>query len=97
VFIDDVVEAFLLAAQRVREVKSMETYAVCTGSPIRLRDLVETWQKVTGKRLNIQWGARPYRPREVMRPWSGGTVLPGWRPTVGLEEGVRRMETEGSV
>jgi nucleoside-diphosphate-sugar epimerase len=94
VYIDDVVRAFIMAAERLLESKVVghEHYAVSSGNPLRLRDLVELYGRVIGKVLPIQWGGRPYRPREVMVPWNVGASLPGWQPSVGLEEGIGRME-----
>lgn len=93
VHIDDVIQAFLLAAQRLLagEVVGAESYGVSSGRPIPLRDLVAIYSQVSGCRLNIEWGGRPYRTREVMVPWSTGASLPGWHPCVSLEEGIRRL------
>lgn len=44
------------------------------------------------KSVPVTFGARPYRDREVMRPWTKGVRLPGWTPRVALEDGIRRME-----
>jgi nucleoside-diphosphate-sugar epimerase len=95
VYIDDVVEAFVQAALRLLEnqVHQNEAYAVSSGAAIPLRELVELYGRVINKKLPIEWGGRPYRPREVMTPWSAGRTLPGWRPKIGLEEGIKRMET----
>jgi len=92
VYIDDIVRAFIMAAERLIENKVVEheRYAVSSGNPIRLRDLVELYVQVTGSTLSIEWGGRPYRPREVMVPWSTGELLPGWVPKVSLAEGIRR-------
>lgn len=94
VYIDDITSAFALAAERLLadEVTGHEHYEVRTGRARSLRDVVETWQRVTGRTIDIGWGERPYRDREVMAPWRGGQELPGWRPTVELEEGIQRME-----
>jgi nucleoside-diphosphate-sugar epimerase len=67
-----------------------ETFAVSSGAPIRLKDLVAVYQRTTGQMLPIEFGGRPYRPREVMLPWNRGRPLPGWRPRVDLAEGIRR-------
>jgi len=98
VHVDDVVEAFCLAAGRLLEgaVTGHERYAVSSGAPLPLRELVALYGRVIGKDLPIEWGGRPYRQREVMVPWSSGRPLPGWQPQVGLEEGIRRMESTGS-
>lgn len=94
VYIDDIVDCFILAAERLLAdlVTSHESYAVSSGAPVKLRELVELYARVIGSPLPIKWGGRPYRAREVMAPWNTGAVLPGWRPKVGLEEGIRRME-----
>jgi nucleoside-diphosphate-sugar epimerase len=95
VYIDDVVEAFVQAARLLMEnqVVQHEEYAVSSRAAIPLRQLVELYGSVINKKLPIEWGSRAYRPREVMTPWSTGKTLPGWRPKIGLEEGIKRMET----
>lgn len=92
VYVDDVVEAYL-AAERAggEEEGTFETYAVSSGNPLPLREVVALWQRVTGQAIHVDWGARPYRPREVMRPWSGGKTVPGWQPYIHLEEGLQRI------
>jgi nucleoside-diphosphate-sugar epimerase len=93
VHVDDVVNAFVLAGERLvgGQGESMEVYAVSAGTTISLRGLVDVFDRVTGRPLRIQWGGRPYRFREVMEPWSAGLPVPGWRPTVTIEDGIRRL------
>ncbi len=93
VHINDVVSAYLCATERilVGKVKDHERYAVCSGKPVQLRELVELFEKACGKKLNINWGERPYRQREVMKPWSKGRELPGWKATIDLYDGLKNM------
>lgn len=56
-----------------------------------LKELVELIEQIAGKKTNIAWGARPYRDREVMRPWENFKPLPGWKPQVSLNEGIKRF------
>jgi nucleoside-diphosphate-sugar epimerase len=95
VYIEDIVQAYLLAADRLLagEVCGHEKYAVSSGNPVPLRDIVELYSRVTGKKVSIQWGGRPYRQREVMIPWQNGTPLPLWKPEVDLTEGIKRLES----
>ena len=99
VYIDDVIDAFLLAANRLLGgiVDGHESYAVNADQPICLRELVEVFARVTGMAVKVEWGARPYRARETMAPWSKGVRLPGWTPKLTLEEGLRRMCVSGPV
>ena len=93
VYLDDVVEAYLEAARRLSEPEvQQEAYAVSSGSPIRLKELVQIYSRVTGIPVPVEWGHRPYRFREVMIPWNKGPSLPGWLPRTNIEEGIRRME-----
>lgn len=91
VYIDDVVDAFVLAADRLLSNKSgpREEYPVSSGRRISLREVVEKYLKAMGADVNVRWGARPYREREVMVPWNKSIGLPGWAPKVRLEDGLQ--------
>jgi nucleoside-diphosphate-sugar epimerase len=93
VYIDDVVDAYVAAARAATEPEApFETFAVSSGRPMPLREVVALWQRVAQRSVRVNWGAKPYRPREVMRPWNRGQPLPGWKARIDLEEGIRRME-----
>jgi nucleoside-diphosphate-sugar epimerase len=94
VHIDDIVRAYLMAADRLLAgaVHGHERYAVSSGNPLPLQKLVEIYCQVTGIKLPIHWGGRPYRQREVMIPWQNGTPLPSWKPEVELVEGIKQLE-----
>ena len=72
VHIDDVVEAYLIAALRLLagKVSRHEKYAVSSGNPIPLKELVQTYASVSGRDILVNWGSRPYRFREVMKTWN---------------------------
>ncbi len=91
VYIDDAVDAFIIAAERLLndKVEHYEDYAVSSGSPIKLRDLVKIYEEVIGRELPIEWGGRPYREREVMVPWNKGKRLDGWKAKVHLKDGIK--------
>jgi nucleoside-diphosphate-sugar epimerase len=96
VYIDDVIDAFLAADRLLAEATDAghERYAVSSGRPVSLRQLVATLERVLGRSLGVQFGARPYRPREIMVPWQTGVALPGWTPGVDLEAGLARVLRE---
>ncbi len=93
VYIDDVVDAYLLAADYVQleDYAGHRSFAVSSGSPIKLKKLVQIYSEITGKKLNIEWGGRPYREREVMETWAKGETLPGWIPKTSLEGGINNI------
>lgn len=93
VYVEDVVEAFMQASDLIRLASQNELqsdYAVSSSNSISLKDAVTAYQRITGRTVQVAWGSRPYRERDVMKPWRG-KPLPGWKAKVSLEEGIRRM------
>jgi nucleoside-diphosphate-sugar epimerase len=91
VYIDDVVEAYLATERALRGAGPVHLrYGVSSGTPLRLKDLVAAFEAALGVRVDVGWGERPYRPREVMLPWTSFEAPPGWRPCMPLIEGLRR-------
>ena len=90
VHVDDAARAFEQAGELLLtgRFSGMREHTVCSGRPIRLKDLVAAYEQAKGVKLNIQWGGRPYRSREVMTPWRGGRELPGWKPEISLARGL---------
>lgn len=96
VYVDDVAEAYLCAVKQItRQTEKMRTYYLCSEETYTLRELSLIFEKTVHKHLNIEWGKRPYRTREVMEIYSGGECLPGWKAKVSLEEGLRRIAEAG--
>ena len=87
VYIDDVVEAYLKAIDMIDKEKRINNkYSVCNTEEVTLKELVGIYEKIYNKELNINFGGRPYREREVMRPWNKGKILDGWYTKLKLEE-----------
>ncbi|MHB8981037.1 NAD-dependent epimerase/dehydratase family protein [Thiobacillus sp.] len=93
--VDDVVEAYIRAGEMLLmgNIDKLETYAVTSGHRMTLKQLVELAVCVTGVLIHPNWGGRPYRTNEVMVPWLG-KPLPGWRPRIDLETGIREVFNE---
>ena len=93
VHIDDVVEAFIIASQRLldNKVTRNESYAVSSNNPIPLRELVELYAKITEQTINVNWGARDYRYREVMQTWTKGNEIECWTPRISLVDGMQKI------
>ena len=94
-FIDDIVAAFTLIAKHLHanlpEVPNGSVYAVKAEKRYTLIQLAALYEQATKTKLNINWGARPYREREVMMPWADGVLVPGWKAKVKIEDGIKAI------
>lgn len=89
VHVDDVVSAYLVAANRLLsdQPQNFETFCVAANEPVRLRTLLEGALRACELSLKINWGGKEYRRSEVMVPWVGD-VLPGWEPKISPISGI---------
>jgi len=90
VHVEDVANAYLHAGKTLLAKRSQGhiQFAVRTGKPITLRALVSMIEEVSGKELDIEWGGRPYRTREVMEEDNSILSLPGWKAQIDLKDGL---------
>ncbi len=95
IHIDDMCRAFLHAAELALEQPrpGAAIYSVSGGQRRSLREVVATLEEAAGRKLPVEFGARPHRYREVMNPWQG-PPLPGWSPQIELLEGFRSLIAE---
>lgn len=80
VHIDDVINAYCISEKILNEdcCPMMKSYGVCTGKYYSLREIVAELEKSIRKKINVNWGGKKYRNREVMIPCMGIDALPGW-------------------
>lgn len=81
--VDDVVDAFVVAGYRLlTTTDSLDESYFVSGERLRVRDLVPIVERATGRTLDVAFGERPYRAREVMVPVVPAEEqhLPGWTP-----------------
>lgn len=93
VHVNDVARAYLCAANRLvnLDVTGHEKFSITSGVFISLRELVSICEQVWDAKLEINWGARPYRKREVMKCWRG-TPLPEWQAEIPLMAGLKNIK-----
>ncbi|MBN2522454.1 MAG: NAD(P)-dependent oxidoreductase [Bacteroidales bacterium] len=93
--VHDIVRAFLAAINLVvKKHNRNKEYMVRGNQEVSLKQLAGIISDITGKEIHTAFGALPYRAREVMKPWSRGRNLPGWRQTIGIREGIQLMLRE---
>lgn len=97
VYIDDIINAYCLLLKLVvcRPIafKNGISYAVRAEKRYSLKQLAKIFEQVTNTKLNIEWGAKPYRDQEVMIPWEHGELIPGWEPKTSIEMGIKQTFT----
>jgi len=97
VFIDDVVEAFLTILEfSLGATPGLYRYEVGTGASITIADFVRLAKTLSAnERTRLDFGALPYREREVMESHADvrSLLALGWQPRVALRDGLCRTIT----
>ncbi len=94
VHIDDVTRAFAVCAQQLLNDALPQPhvrYAVSSGKPLSVRQLVALMEQVGGQVMNVNFGARPYREREVMQPWQARQCPLGWQALIDTPTGLASL------
>jgi CDP-paratose synthetase len=92
-FVENVADGFvkmveLLLAKEGKKFRG-KCFTLSSGERFKLKKLSKIFEEVSGGKLNIRWGKRPYRDREIMVPWKKGRNVPGWKPKISLRQGIR--------
>lgn len=68
-----------------------EIYGVRTGKTVSLKEAVAIMEKVSGRIINVDFGAKKYKDREIMKPCDKYKFLPNWKPKVSIDKGFGRF------
>ena len=93
VHVDDICSALRLTIEMIDGTKlgTHEKYGVSAKDQMPLKDMVKLFSTIIGKPININWGRRPYRNREVMIPCKTYNDLPNWSQNISLNEGLKQL------
>jgi nucleoside-diphosphate-sugar epimerase len=94
VHISDVTEAFSTCARQLLLGVTPQPhvrYSIASGTPLSVRQLVASIERITGRKLNVTFGERPYRKREVMWPLKSNQLPPYWNAKISLEAGLNSL------
>jgi len=86
--VSDLARAFVSEVKEFVNIedKGSQTYELRSDFTVNLRDLVFKAESSSGRQASINWGAIPYREREVFELWETGFNRPsGWRPEIKFE------------
>ncbi|MFA6292825.1 MAG: NAD-dependent epimerase/dehydratase family protein [Victivallales bacterium] len=92
--VDNVCDAYLkLTGLLDKDSKNLLSGKIfrATGKGMTLKRLSTVFERAYGQKLDINWGARPYRKKETMLPFTRGIPVPGWKEKLSIEEGFRRF------
>ena len=91
VHVNDVCNAYHLCIKILNNDKfiGMKSYCLSGDKTYKLKEVIQIFESVTGKKINVSWGGRSYRKREVMKLWNKGVKLPNWEPKITLEQGLK--------
>lgn len=93
-YIDNVIDGYVhlmqLVAADTEQKLNGRSFALKSKERMSLKQLASVFEEVTQTKLQVNWGKKDYRPREVMVPWETGETLPGFEPKISLREGIKR-------
>lgn len=103
--INDVISGFIILIDLLESpfasLAKHQKFVLHSKDKKNLKELAKIFEKVSGKKLNIHWGMKPYGIRENFIPFEGGDPLPKWEMKVSLEEGFKELweakEDEGDI
>lgn len=91
-YIEDIVEAYMLMIEALLSDTELhyagKAFVVSSSECMPLKKLAKVYESATGKTLDITWGERPYRDREVMLPWNKGLLVPKWKQNTSLKDAI---------
>lgn len=86
VYIDDVLVAVMNCLGRINNLKSNHlVYYVYGNETMTLRKIVDIYNQKTGKNIEIDWGAFPYRKNQIMK-LNLGEILPNFKANYNLKD-----------
>lgn len=99
-YIDNIVDAYIIMLKQLQVDKTYdfagEVYAVNSEERMSLKNLAALYADVTQSNVDITWGGRPYRDREVMIPWTKGKPVPGWKQKIPLRDAIATVMNKGN-
>lgn len=95
IYIDDVVEAFLLILSKSATMKSgYLDYEIGTGQTVSIREFVKLIKRLAGNTQTLlDFGVLPYRENEAMETHVNATAIRAlcWQPMISLSDGLSKM------
>lgn len=92
-YVEDTVRAYLNTIRYFSKLSNYETLNIGYDKAHSIKDIVKNLEKISGKKLNITWGAKPYPKNEIMfvnYDHSKTKKLIKWKPSYNLYTGLKK-------
>lgn len=93
IYIDDVVNAYASVLNILEELNGFITIPVGSGEALMLKDIIKEVKRITNNTsVELNFGALPMRPNEVMMSCADITFLKGigWQPVFSFQQGIMK-------
>lgn len=99
-YIDDVIDAFILLMGYLHnsseEVNNGDVFYLQNNVRYTLKELSNIYEEVTSTKLNINWGGKPYKEREIMEPILSNKILTGFKHKVSIRDGILKLASNNN-
>ena len=89
-YIDDVLEAIELSTKMLENFNAEHKIYYVGSETHKLKEIAKIFERLSGRSLNIEWGAFPYREGQPMKSYIG-ELLPNWKSKTNLESGIKKF------
>ena len=92
IHLEDVTDFFVNLIENLDHIKNKSDFHLGTGQGNTLRDITSIMEDLTGRKANINWGGKEYRPRDVkyaVANISEQYHAFGWRAKISIRKGIR--------
>jgi CDP-paratose synthetase len=93
-YIDDIISAYIIMIENLSKNDinkyNNKTFVVTNKEKPTLKELAKMFEDTINCKLNINWGIREYRYREVMIPYSSGISVPNWEQKFNIKEAIQK-------
>jgi len=94
IHVEDVADFYVTVVKEQARIPNKQVFQLGTGKGTSLKELSNIIEQQTGKKCNINWGAKSYRKTDVM--YAVADIAPqfnllNWEPQIILEEGIKKI------
>lgn len=91
-YVKDIAIAYLKAIENIDKIQNYELINVGYEKAVSIREIAEIFEKISGKKFKINWGAKPYAENEIMYANADISKLKSllhYQPEFTLEDGLK--------